>query len=113
MPFRARIGEELDLPHSLHGVFITQRAVIGRKVAIYQNVTIGSDFMSRDPLKRGAPTLGDKVVVGAGAIIIGKVFIGSGARIGAGAVVTRDVPAGGVAYASRSLIHDELGKEQK
>lgn len=104
LPFRARIGPDLSLPHSLHGVFVSQRAVLGSDVILFQNVTIGSDFDSRDPAKHGAPHVGDSVLLGAGAILIGRIAVGDGARIGAGAVVAKDVPPGGVAYAPRAEI---------
>lgn len=99
LPFRAHVGEDLVLPHSLHGVFITQRCTIGTNVTIYHNVTIGSDFLSKRESKRGGPTIGSRVVIGTGAILLGNIRVGDGARIGAGAVVTHDVPANGVVYA--------------
>lgn len=85
----AVIGKGLKLPHYM-GVVIGEGAVIGNDCTIYQQVTLGQ----RDG---EYPTLGNNVVVYAGAKILGKVDIGSGAVIGANAVVLRDVPAGAVA----------------
>ncbi len=80
-------GDGLKLPHPT-GVVFHGKAVIGKNCMIMQQVTIG---MIGDG---EYPTLGNNVYVGAGAKIIGKLHIGDGARVGAGAVVLRDVPAG-------------------
>jgi serine O-acetyltransferase len=73
------------------GVVIGETAEIGDDVTIYQGVTLGG--VSSERIKRH-PTVGDGVVVGAGAIVLGAVTVGASARIGAGAVVVTDVPAG-------------------
>jgi serine O-acetyltransferase len=84
---RVKFGERLMLPHP-NGVVIHEDAVIGDDCMIMQQVTIGM-------IREGeVPTLGNNVYVGAGAKIIGKLSVGDGARIGANAVVTKDVPAG-------------------
>jgi serine O-acetyltransferase len=84
---RATLGKRLMLPHP-NGVVIHEDAVIGDDCMIMQQVTIG---MIGDG---EVPVLGNNIYVGAGAKIIGKVKIGDGARIGANAVVTVDVPPG-------------------
>ena len=83
---QAKLGSGLMLPHP-NGVVIHEDAVIGADCMIMQQVTIG--MIGEDCV----PRLGNNVYVGAGAKIIGKVNIGDGARIGANAVVTQDVPA--------------------
>lgn len=86
------IGPGLRLPHPYATVIWAES--IGRDCVIRQGVTLGA----RDLEARWEyPTLGDGVVVGAGATILGGVTIGDGAVVGAGAVVLRDVPPGGVA----------------
>lgn len=77
-------GEGLRLPH-YHGVVIGWGVKIGKNCKIYQQVTLGQN---RDAF----PTLGDNVIIYAGAKIIGGVHVGSGAIVGANSVVTKDVP---------------------
>lgn len=80
------------LPHGPTGIFIAPRARIGRDVTIYQQVTIGANDRPGSA-GFGSPTVGDGVVIYAGAQLVGRVDVGPGAVIGAGAVVARDVPA--------------------
>lgn len=75
------------LPHGLHGVFISRYAKIGADCWIYQNVTIGE-------ADRTAPEIGDRCLIGAGAVLVGGVKVGNDVKIGAGAVVCTDVPDG-------------------
>jgi len=88
-PF-ATLGTGLMLPHP-NGVVIHEEAVIGDDCMIMQQVTVG---MIADG---EVPRIGNRVYVGAGAKIIGKLTIGDDARIGANAVVLADVPAGATA----------------
>ncbi|MFP5330719.1 MAG: serine O-acetyltransferase, partial [Alphaproteobacteria bacterium] len=69
-------------------------AEIGDDVTIYQNVTLGGTSPHDGQPGKRHPTLRDKVVVGSGAQILGPIEVGEGARVGANAVVTRDVAAG-------------------
>ena len=85
----ARIGRRFSIEHH-GGIVIHGCAVIGDDCMIRQGVTIGNAGAS-DPL--GAPILGNRVEIGAGAKIIGRVRVGDGAIIGANAVVVKDVPA--------------------
>ena len=84
------IGPGLTLAHG-HGTILTAER-IGRDCWIHHQVTIGWDYKTDR-----SPILGDDVFVGAGAKILGAITIGDGARIGANAVVVRDVPAGATA----------------
>lgn len=86
IPVNCQIGGGLMLPHP-NGVVIAPDAIIGKNCIIFQQVTIGT-------IDGGYPTLGDNILVGAGAKILGPVTIGTGASIGANAVVICDVPAG-------------------
>ncbi|MSO77239.1 MAG: serine O-acetyltransferase [Alphaproteobacteria bacterium] len=86
----AVIGERLFVDHGM-GVVIGETAVIGDDVYLYQGVTLGGT--SSEKGKRH-PTLGDGVIVGSGAAILGPFTVGAGARVGANSVVLRAVPAG-------------------
>ncbi|HEX9017274.1 MAG TPA: serine O-acetyltransferase [Chloroflexota bacterium] len=85
----ARIGEGFFIDHGM-GVVIGETTEIGDNVMLYQNVTLGGT--STQKVKRH-PTLGNNVVVGAGAHIIGAITIGDNVRIGSGSVVVKPVPA--------------------
>jgi serine O-acetyltransferase len=84
----ATIGRRLFIDHGM-GVVIGETAVIGDDCTLYQNVTLGGTGKQRG---KRHPTLGDRVVVGVGAKILGAVTIGDDAKIGGGAIVLRDVP---------------------
>ena len=86
----AVIGDHCFIDHGM-GVVIGETTIIGNRVTLYQGVTLGG--VSLEHVKRH-PTLGDDVVVGAGAKLLGPVLVGNGARIGANAVLLKDVPAG-------------------
>lgn len=88
----ARIGERLFLDHGF--CVIGETAVIGDGVTIYQCVTLGGTNPADGVGGKRHPTIGDNVVVGSGAQVLGPVTVGAGAKIGANAVVTRDVPEG-------------------
>jgi len=84
----ATIGRGLFIDHGT-GVVIGETAVIGEHVTLFQGVTLGGTGKERG---KRHPTLGDNVVVGAGAKILGNITIGSDTMVGANAVVIRDVP---------------------
>ncbi|MET9414911.1 serine O-acetyltransferase EpsC [Streptomyces klenkii] len=104
----ARVGRRLFIDHAA-AVVIGEDAVIGDDVTLYHQVTIGAVGWWRDrhrlPGERRHPTLGDRVVVGAGASVLGPVRIGDDSLIGAHALVTADVPAGSRVAAPKSEIH--------
>ena len=85
----ATIGRRFFIDHGM-GVVIGETAVIGDDVLMYHNVTLGGTSLQK--VKRH-PTIEDGVLIGMGAKILGDVVVGRNARIGANAVVTRDVPA--------------------
>ena len=84
----AKLGPGLFIDHGM-GVVIGETAEIGRDVTLYQGVTLGAQTLHTG---KRHPTVGDNVVVGAGAKILGPVTIGEDCVIGAGAVVVNDVP---------------------
>lgn len=88
---RATVGPGLRLPHGGNGIVLNASAVLGRDVVLYQQVTVGVDPFAKDTYRAGR--IGDRVVIGAGAKVIGDVTIGDDAVIGTNAVVVEDVPA--------------------
>ena len=95
----AKIGKNLFIDHGM-GVVIGETSIIGDNVTIYHNVTLGGispsiDSDNQREVKRH-PTLQDHVVVGSGAQVLGPITVRKNAKIGANAVVTKDVPENGV-----------------
>lgn len=89
----AQIGRRVFIDHAT-GVVIGQTAQVGNDVVIFHGVTLGGVAMT--PGKRH-PTVGDHVMIGAGAKVLGPITVGTGVKIGANAVVVKDVPCGNVA----------------
>lgn len=89
----AKIGRRFFIDHGM-GVVIGETTEIGEDVLIYQGVVLGG--VSRKKQKRH-PTIGNRVVIGSGAILLGPITVGEGARVGAGSVVIHDVPANSTA----------------
>ena len=91
----AKIGKNLFIDHGM-GVVIGETSEIGNDVTIYHAVTLGGISPSVDSERqrheKRHPTIGDNVVIGSGAQIIGPVKVGNGSRIAANAVVVNDVP---------------------
>ena len=84
----ATIGRGLFIDHGA-GVVIGETAIIGQRVTLFQGVTLGGTGKERG---KRHPTIGDDVVVGAGAKVLGNITIGKNSMVGANAVVIRDVP---------------------
>lgn len=93
IPGSIECGPGLRLPHGGRGVIVNGNSKIGSGVTLYHRVTLG--VSGPDPMN--VPRLGDDVYVGTGATLIGGISVGDHARVGAGAVVTKDVPANSVA----------------
>lgn len=84
----ARIGRRFFIDHGM-GVVIGETTIVGDDVTLYQGVTLGGT--GKETGKRH-PTIGNNVVVGAGAKVLGNIVVGENCRIGSGSVVLRDVP---------------------
>jgi serine O-acetyltransferase len=89
----AVLGRRLFIDHGM-GVVIGETAEVGEDVVMFHGTTLGGTSMSRG---KRHPTVGDRVLIGAGAKVLGPVTIGADAKVGANAVVVKDVPAGAVA----------------
>jgi len=83
----AQMGDVI-IDHGM-GVVIGETAVVGNGVIIYQGVTLGGTSLRRE---KRHPTIGDRVVIGAGAKVLGAIEIGAGTRIGSNSVVVESVP---------------------
>jgi serine O-acetyltransferase len=88
----AQIGDNFFIDHGF--VVIGETAVVGDDVTIYQCVTLGGTNPTNGVAGKRHPTIGDGVIIGSGAQVLGPITVGDRARIGANAVVTRDVPEG-------------------
>jgi serine O-acetyltransferase len=86
----AKIGSRLFIDHGM-GVVIGETAEIGDDVLLYQGVTLGGTGNQRG---KRHPTLGNRVVVGTGAAVLGNIILGNDAKVGAGSVVVHSVPDG-------------------
>jgi serine O-acetyltransferase len=93
----ARIGRRFVIDHGT-GVVIGETSIIGDDVTLYQGVTLGGIAPSvnagEQVNQKRHPTLEDGVILGSGAQVLGPITIGNGARVGANAVVTKDIPPG-------------------
>ncbi len=89
----ARLGRRLFIDHGM-GVVIGETAVVGDDVLLFHGSTLGGTSMRHG---KRHPTIGNGVMIGAGAKVLGPVHVGDGARVGANAVVVHDVPPGAVA----------------
>jgi serine O-acetyltransferase len=102
----ATIGRRFFIDHGM-GVVIGETAEIGDDVLMYQDAVLGGTSMEK--VKRH-PTVGSNVVIGAGAILLGPIVVGDRARIGAGSVVVKDIPAGATVVGVPARIA-ETGRE--
>jgi serine O-acetyltransferase len=84
----ARLGRRLFIDHGM-GVVIGETAVVGDNVILYQGVTLGGTGKEKE---KRHPSLGNGVLVGAHATILGNIMVGKNSRIGAGSVVLKDIP---------------------
>lgn len=88
----AKIGRHFFIDHGF--TVIGESAEIGDDVTIYQNVTLGGTNPTNGEPGKRHPTIGDGVIIGSGAQVLGPIMVGARARVGANAVVTKDVPEG-------------------
>ena len=103
----AVIGHRFFIDHGM-GVVIGETAEVGDDVMLYHGVTLGGRSLER--VKRH-PTVGSRVTIGAGARILGPVYIGDDVQIGANSVVVKDVPAGAIATGIPAVIRFPQGRE--
>jgi serine O-acetyltransferase len=96
----AQIGERVLIDHGM-GVVIGETAEIGDDVLIYSGVVLGGRSLSKG---KRHPTVGNGVVIGAGALVLGNITLGDGSKVGAGTVVLKDVPAGSTVVGTPGVV---------
>ncbi len=102
----AQIGPGLFIDHGM-GVVIGETTEIGENVTIYQGVTLGGTSLEK---KKRHPTIGNNVVIGAGAKILGPFKVGDNSRIGSGSVVVKEVPPNAVVVGVPGQVTHRDGK---
>jgi serine O-acetyltransferase len=85
IPYTVELGKGVNIAHGL-GIVIHQKTKVGSNTLIYQNVTLGGRN------GKGGPIIGENCIIGAGACILGEINIGNNVKVGANAVVLKDVP---------------------
>ncbi|MEG2004282.1 MAG: serine O-acetyltransferase EpsC, partial [Clostridia bacterium] len=105
----AKIGKCLFIDHG-SCVVIGETAIIGDNCTIYQGVTLGGTGKN---IGKRHPTIGNNVMIGAGAKVLGPIIIGDNSKIAAGAVVLKDVPSDSTAVGIPARIVTRSDKEQK
>ncbi|MBE0615347.1 MAG: serine O-acetyltransferase [Burkholderiales bacterium] len=106
----ATIGRRFFIDHGM-GVVIGETSEIGDDVTLYHGVTLGGTSWNKG---KRHPTISDRVVIGAGAKVLGPIVVGEGAKIGSNAVVVKDVPPGASAVGIPArIIIDELDKSRE
>ncbi len=103
----ASIGKEFFIDHGM-GVVIGETTIIGDNVLLYQGVTLGGTGLEKG---KRHPTIGNNVVIGAGAKILGNITIGDSSYVGANAVVIRDVPPNSTVVGVPGRITKQDGKK--
>lgn len=106
IPLSCILPDSTIFPHDIYGCFFSINANIGENCTILHHVTIGSNLEKKECKEKlwGAPIIEDNVFIGAGAKIIGPIRIGTGAKIGAGCVVTKNVPPNSTCVMQNSRI---------
>lgn len=99
---KASIGNGTVFFHHGLGCIVHEKAVIGDNCKIFGNVTIGSKWPDGKNTG-GLPTIGNDVLIGAGAVILGEITIGDNSIIGANSVVTKDVPSNSIVVGVNSI----------
>lgn len=103
----AKIGKNFFIDHGM-GVVIGETAIVGDNVLLYQGVTLGGTGLEKG---KRHPTIGNNVVVGAGAKILGNITIGDNSYIGANAVVVKDIPANSTVVGVPGRITKQEGRK--
>jgi serine O-acetyltransferase len=102
----AKIGRRFFIDHGM-GVVVGETTEIGNDVLLYQGVVLGGTSLRKE---KRHPTIGNRVVIGTGATLLGDIEVGDGAKIGAGSVVVKSVPKGATVVGIPGKVIDEHRK---
>ncbi|WP_412093985.1 serine O-acetyltransferase [Exiguobacterium aestuarii] len=100
IPFKADVDKSVYFSHNGLGTVLNENCKVGKNTTILQHVTIGGNMGKKrmiDDVLRSAPIIGENVICGVGAKILGPVKIGDNSKIGAGSVVLSDIPDNSIA----------------
>lgn len=112
MGYRSHFDGIPCFPHGHFGVFVSNGASIGKNAGIFKQVTIGSNTL-RGSESAGSPRLSANVYLGAGAEVIGRAIVGDNCRIGANAVVYRNMPPHSVAVCAPTRIIEKSASDNR
>lgn len=98
IPYATKIGKNVEFKHDGLGIVINSNAIIGDNCKIYQHVTIGGRSGKKPPI------IGNNVLIGANALVLGDIAIGNNSVIGAGAVCLHDVPENAIVVGNPARI---------
>lgn len=104
IPSHAVIGKGLKIDHT-QGIVINSKAVVGENCTIKSGAVIGKN-------DKGVPVIGDNVMLGVHAIVLGKIIVGNNADIGAGAIVTHDVPESAIVIGEAAHVYRIKGDSE-
>lgn len=104
--YKSELSDSVIFPHGFYGIFISNDAVLKDNIVIFQHVTVGSNTVDLHLKNKSfhSPIIESNCYIGAGAKIIGGVSVGENSRIGANAVVYKDVPRNSVVVVSETRI---------
>lgn len=108
IPYKAVIGGGLFIPHA-DCIIINEGCSIGENVTILQGVTLGGNIF-KEKNGRRSPLIGNNVLIGAGAKVLGPISIGNNSMIGANAVVVKDIPENSVAVGIPAKVIKKVDK---
>lgn len=107
--YRVKIGEGFQIFHGASSTIVSPSTIIGKNVSLRQNTTIGAKGFDGDD---NSPVIEDDVTIGPNSCIIGRIRVGKGAVIGAGAVVVKDVPQYSVVVGNPARVIKTLNDEK-
>jgi serine acetyltransferase len=109
IPPQAVLGKRITIAHQGVGLVVHPHVTVGDDVRLFHGVTLGTTVPLSDPARI---MIGDRVTIYPNCVIVGPRTIGSDAIIGAGSIVTKDIPAGAVAFGNPARVHRMRSEEE-